>query len=859
MSGRTALAVTAALVLACLVSVHPAPARAAAPNGSWTEYHNDDGRAGYDATAPALNNPSAGWVSPTLDDAVYAEPLVANGLVFAATLSNTVYALDQATGAVVWSTHLGTPTSGGWSCGNVSPQGILGTPVIDLGANRIYVAAFFDDATEGTHVYRVIALSLTDGSKVMDTALSIPGFDWTKQQERGALALHSGNVYVPFGGRDGDCGPYHGYVVAVPIAGGANLTPFQTDGDGNSIWAAGGVVVDDATGNLFVATGQGACNVGQNDEVIRLSSTTAFQDYFMPNDWATTYCGGTDQDLGSASPVLLSANLLFEAGKAGGGFLLDPNNLGGVDGQLFPTPKPAAYVQADVCLGNHSDATFGSFAYAAPFVYVECNGHGLVALNVDTSTRSFVPCGSGCGAPDWSAGGTTTFGPPIVAGGAVWAISTGGGGLYAFDAATGAQLLHSAGFVTNHFVTPSEAGGQVFVPADTVIRSFNMASAGVSFTPTHLDFNGQTPNTTSLPQTVTLHNNQGTALSVTSATITGANAADYVKGTDACSGTSVAIGGTCTVQVSFKPGALGGFPASLTFVDGAASSPQSVPLNGLGALDNQSHLYTLDRWGGLHPDGTAPSLATTAYWPGWNIARGVALFPDGTGGYVLDGWGGLHQFGSAAAVGGVQYWPGWDIARGVTLAPWATAANPAGWTLDGWGGLHAFGGAPAFGGFAYWPGWDIARGLVILADSTPGSVSGYTLDGWGGVHPFGSAPSVNNFAYFPGSDFVHSLTLTPNASKANPAGWTLDGNGGVHPFGNAPAVATSGAWPGWDIARAIVAWSGSGVGGWVMDAWGGLHPYGAAPTVSPFAYWPGWYIAASLSGAAFSTGARSAP
>ena len=48
MSGRTALAVTAALVLACLASVHPATARAAAPNGSWTEYHNDDGHAGYD-------------------------------------------------------------------------------------------------------------------------------------------------------------------------------------------------------------------------------------------------------------------------------------------------------------------------------------------------------------------------------------------------------------------------------------------------------------------------------------------------------------------------------------------------------------------------------------------------------------------------------------------------------------------------------------------------------------------------------------------------------------------------------------------------------------------------------------------
>src|SRR5439155_12890199 len=32
------------------------------------------------------------------------------------------------------------------------------------------------------------------------------------------------------------------------------------------------------------------------------------------------------------------------------------------------------------------------------------------------------------------------------------------------------------------------------------------------------------------------------------------------------------------------------------------------------------------------------------YWPGWDIARGVAVRLDGTGGLVLDGWGGLHPF-----------------------------------------------------------------------------------------------------------------------------------------------------------------------------------------------------------------------
>src|SRR5205823_3779169 len=142
-----------------------------------------------------------------------------------------------------------------------------------------------------------------------------------------------------------------------------------------------------------------------------------------------------------------------------------------VNGQSFPSPTN--YTQADVCFGNHSDATFGSFAYAAPFVYVECEGQGLVALNVNTGTPSFSPCDATCGAPDWSAGGGTTFGPPIVAGGAVWAASDGGG-LTAFNATTGAQIFQSAAFGMNRFSTPAEAGGQVFVASKTVIRTFNM-------------------------------------------------------------------------------------------------------------------------------------------------------------------------------------------------------------------------------------------------------------------------------------------------------------------------------------------------------------------------------------------------
>lgn len=836
------------------------PQTVAGSGGSWTTYHHDDAHTATDSAAPALTaiHPSAGWTEITLDGEVYAEPLIFNGLVFAATLNNTVYALDQRTGLVTWSTHVGAPQTSGWICGNISPTGILGTPVIDTAAGRIYTVA---EIAGGTPTYHLFGLDLATGGIVLDTPLLPPGFDWKIQQQRGALALANGYVYVPIGGRAGDCfdngAPYYGWVYAVPTSGASNVGIFRTPSGAESVWAAGGVVVDDSSQNVFFATGNAIpCGgAAYSDSIIKANPTLTSTSIFQPLDWQANWCG-PDSDLGSASPLLISPNLMFTAGKHGGGFLLNPMNLGGVDGQLFPTPKPAVYSQADVCFGNTSDATFGSFAYQAPFVYLECDGgRGLVALSTNTATPSFSPCDSACAAPDWHAGSGLTFGPPIVAAGAVW-VANDGGGLYAYNATTGAQIFHSAGFGVNRFVTPAEAGGQVLVPSHTVIKSFTFGPGSVFTNPSHLDFNGQAPTTSSAPQTVTFYNNTPATVNVTTAAVTGANSADYVKGTDGCSGMAVVSGGSCNVQVSFRAAGLGGLPATLSFTDTGSGSPQTVPLNGMGALDNQAHLYTLDGWGGLHNDGASPVLSGSAYWPYWNIARGEALFPDGLGGYVLDGWGGLHPLGNAPAATGFAYWPGWDIARQVVLAPWSSHTNAAGWTLDGWGGIHPFGGAPAIAGFAYWPNWDIARGLVILPDSTPSSMAGYTMDGYGGLHPFGGAPAVSNFSYWGGWDIARGITLSPNASMTNPAGWTLDGWGGVHAFGTAPRQSNFTYWPRWDIARGIVAWSGAGAGGWVMDGYGGLHPFGGAPTISSFPYWGGWDIAASLGGPGFSSGAR---
>jgi hypothetical protein len=264
--------------------------------------------------------------------------------------------------------------------------------------------------------------------------------------------------------------------------------------------------------------------------------------------------------------------------------------------------------------------------------------------------------------------------------------------------------------------------------------------------------------------------------------------------------------------------------------------------------------YTLDGWGGLHQFGGAPAIADNshAYWPGWDIARAVAVCPGGQGGYVLDGWGGVHNFGNVPAVADSShtYWHGWDIARGIALVQ-CGSTSVQGYVLDGYGGIHAFGSPsppaePQPG--AYWSGWDIARGIAVC----PGSQAGYVLDGWGGVHAFGGAVTVSDsaHAYWSHWDIARSLTVT-SCGPGTSTGYTLDGWGGIHAFGSAANVPDNSHayWKGWDIARGIT-WVSAYQGGYIVDGWGGIHPFlvgaGLQPDLTPAHYWPYWDIARSI-------------
>jgi hypothetical protein len=149
----------------------------------------------------------------------------------------------------------------------------------------------------------IFTLSLADGSIEPDWPLDVAtalggGFDPSVQNQRGALALFKGKIFVPFSGHWGDCGAYHGFVVGVSIDEPGKVTSFSSLARGGGIWAQGGVSGDGqslfaVTGNTFGTTGWfGATEWSDGEAVLRPSPDLVrpieSRDYFAPRIGATS-------------------------------------------------------------------------------------------------------------------------------------------------------------------------------------------------------------------------------------------------------------------------------------------------------------------------------------------------------------------------------------------------------------------------------------------------------------------------------------------------------------------------------------------------------------------------------------------
>jgi hypothetical protein len=275
---------------------------------------------------------------------VHAQPLYIEGgpngpMVIVVTASNNVYALDADTGTVIWQgTDIGPAVTSGLPCGNISPVGIIGTPVVDLTSRSLFFDALIDGQTKKHFIYSLnVDTGATNTGWPVDVTAAIPGFTSNVQEERGALALVNGIVYVPYSGYFGDCGSYHGWVIGVQINDPIQVMGWATGAIGGGIWGHSGVASDGT--NMFVITGNTFGTNGNwmgGEAIIRLQAGPVFSgqpsDYWAPTNWFSLDNG--DTDLGGCSAILIDApsatpsQLVLALGKDGNAYLVNRNNLG---------------------------------------------------------------------------------------------------------------------------------------------------------------------------------------------------------------------------------------------------------------------------------------------------------------------------------------------------------------------------------------------------------------------------------------------------------------------------------------------------------------------------------------------------
>jgi polyvinyl alcohol dehydrogenase (cytochrome) len=427
-------------------SPSPSPSTSTSPStGDWWTYHRNNSRDGNATDLAALSTLSVAWRA-ALDGAVYGQPLVVGGRILAATENDTVYALNPSTGAVVWSQHVGTPEAlSDLPCGNISPLGITSTMVYDPATNRVFAVA---ETTGGAHT--LVGINATSGAVEVRTAVEPPLGTVKAHQQRGALTLVNGRLYIPYGGLLGDCGQYIGSVVSVTTAGAGRLTYAVPTTREAGIWGTGGAAVDGS--HLLFAVGNGESTSGAydgSDSVLALTADLQRTDFFAPTDWATQ--NARDEDLGSMVPALVG-QYVYADGKAGVGYVLRHDNLGGIGGQVSTL--------------NNGCFAFGTSAVAGNTVYLPCTtGPRAVTIAADGTATELWRAPSSVGAE----------GSPSIGGGAIWVVDYNGGTLFALDPATGAARAQVAVGAAPHFVSPTLSGNRAYVGTNAGVTAVNGA------------------------------------------------------------------------------------------------------------------------------------------------------------------------------------------------------------------------------------------------------------------------------------------------------------------------------------------------------------------------------------------------
>lgn len=422
---------------------------------TWGGDLSHDGLNSHETVLTPLNVGASGsfglLFTHALDGQCYSQPLIVCGVSIGGTTHNVVYLTtqhdgvyafdaDNVTGAnanPLWYRSLlptGTTSvpSGDSGAGDITPEiGITATPVIDTTTNTLYTVSKVKTTSNSTYQQYLHALDITTGAEKFggpvlvsatfhgagtygESTNNVFSFNSLREHGRAALVLYNGIVYVTYASH-GDSGAYHGIILGFNASTLALVKQFidTPNGFGAGIWMDGAGPAIDGSGNMYVATGNGAFDQSTNpnttdtdwgESFLKLPTTGTFDVSFSnPLNWFTpniyNMLNNYDEDLGSSGVLLLPdqtggshTHLLLGAGKGGTLYVVDRDYMGGLNttadnavqelaiGALFNTP---AYFNGNIYYDPQYDHLYQRAVRYNPIdgSYIASSGNVSMASN----------------------------------------------------------------------------------------------------------------------------------------------------------------------------------------------------------------------------------------------------------------------------------------------------------------------------------------------------------------------------------------------------------------------------------------------------------------------------------------------
>jgi putative pyrroloquinoline-quinone binding quinoprotein len=420
----------------------------------WTRFGWDARRSSDDPNATGITAANVGslvrqqvHLPGTVDSsAIYLHGVTIDGATHDAFFVTTTYgitlAIDAANGKILWRW-----TPPGYSHVAGSAQITTATPVADPSRKWIYAAS-----PDG----RIQKLTVASGHVVWRRVITkLPAYE----KIPASLNAADGHVIATTGGYVGDTPPYQGHVVVIASRSGRLLHvwnslcsnrhyllfPPTCAASDSAIWGRAGAVVVPGRGKLLVATGNALWDGHTNwgDAVLVLSSQAKLVGNYTPTD--TDRLNSEDVDLGSTSPVYLTARLIAQGGKDGKIRLLSMRRLRGTrphkghELQIVSTPS-------------------GTELFTAPAVWRSGSHIWLIAAD-NGGTQAWSLRGGKLHSVWRNGNGGTS---PVIAGGLLYVYDPGGG-LRVYQPASG-KLVTTLSAGGGHWNSPIATDGRVALP-----------------------------------------------------------------------------------------------------------------------------------------------------------------------------------------------------------------------------------------------------------------------------------------------------------------------------------------------------------------------------------------------------------